>query len=167
MGCLGVHFALDEETVRRLKGFGEEQARLQYLQEELEDDYFDSHEEWFAETYKSWDAIHRSLTDGELGWDNGSYPLNHVILGGELLYTQDDYIMSLKTPAQVRDVAEALKGITEERFKAAYFRIDPDSYCFPVSEEDFEYTWSWFEKLVVFFGRAAAAGRYVLFTASQ
>ena len=108
MGCLGVHFALDEKTVRKLKSFRREADRLDYIQEELEETYIEEHPEWVAETDKAWDAIHRALTDGDLAWDNGGYPLNHVILGGELLYTGEDYVMRLKTPAQVKEVSAAL-----------------------------------------------------------
>jgi len=167
MGCLGVHFALDAKTVRKLKSYSSEVERLEYLLEELEEEYFANHEDWLAETDKAWDAIHRTLTDGEIGWDNGIYPLNHVILGGELLYTGDDHIMSLKTPAQVRDITAVLKAVTEEQFRKAYFRIDPSSYGFPVSEEDFAYTWFWLQSLREFYYRTAEAGRYVLFTADQ
>src|SRR5437879_5676059 len=109
MGCLGVHYALDLEAVQKLKSFSDEGDRLDYLLEELEEEYFATHEEWLAQTDKAWDAIHRTLTDGEIGWDNGTYPLNHVILGGELLYTRPDFIMSLKTPVQVGDIAISLK----------------------------------------------------------
>lgn len=167
MGCLGVHFALDENAVKKLRSFPTEEERRDYLVEELEEDFFTDRQEWLEETDKAWDAIHRTLTDGEIGWDNGTYPLNHVILGGELLYTQEDYIMTLKTPAQVRDIAEALKTVTEEPFRKAYFRIDPDSYGFEVSEDDYEYTWSNFLSLREFYSRAAEAGLYVLFTADQ
>jgi hypothetical protein len=52
--------------------------------------------------------MHRTLADGELAWEGGDYPLNHTVLAGRLLYTGDDYIMSLKTPAQMKDVAAAL-----------------------------------------------------------
>jgi len=167
MGCLGVHFALEEATVKKLRSLPTEEARLEYLQEEVEEEYFESRQDWLAQTDKAWDAIHRALTDGQLGWDNGSYPLNHVILGGELLYTSDDYIMSLKTLAQVRDIATALKDIGEEEFRSAYFQIDPESHGFVIDDEGFEYTWSWFQPLREFYSRAAAAGLYVLFTADQ
>jgi hypothetical protein len=167
MGCLGLHLALDATTVQKLKSFPSEEERLDYLQEELEEEYFGSRKEWLAETDKAWDAIHRTLTDGELAWDNGAYPLNHAILGGELLYTSDDYIMSLKTPAEVLDIAAALRPLSEEDFRKAYFHIDPGSYGFPVSEEDFKYTWSWFQSLRDFYYRTAEAGLYVLFTADQ
>ncbi len=167
MGCLGVHFALDAETVQKLRSFSTEAERLEYLQEELEEDFFENNEDSVAQTDKAWDAIHRSLTDGEIGWDNGTYPLNHTILGGELLYTQDDYIMSLKTVAQVKDIATALRGVTEGRLRQAYFRIDPANYGFPVTEQDFEYTWSWFQSMRDFYFRAAEQRNFVLFTASQ
>ena len=167
MGCLGVHFALDDPAVRALKSFTDEAERLDWLKEDLEEEYFANQREWLAETDKAWDAIHRSLTDGELTWDNGSYPANHVILGGELLYSGDDYIVSLKSPEQVRDISAVLQNITEARFREAYFRIDPRSYGCPVNEQDFEYTWDWFEGLREFYQRAAAAGRHVLFTADQ
>src|SRR5262245_10709156 len=53
-----------------------------------------------------------TLADGELTWAGGDYPLNHTVLAGKLLYTGDDYIMSLKTPAQVKDVAVVVAGLT-------------------------------------------------------
>jgi hypothetical protein len=167
MGCLGVHFALDEKTVQRLKTLESDEERLDYVQEEIEESFLADHREWCQETDKAWDAIHRSLTDGQLEWENGTYPLNHTILGGEILCGEDDYIMSLKTPAQVQDTAAALQQVSQPEFRAAYFRMDACEYGFPLSEEDFEYTWEWFEQLKPWFARAATAGRYVLFTASQ
>jgi hypothetical protein len=85
MGCLGVHLALDAKTVRKLRSFPSHEERLEYLHEELEEDYFANRPEWLAETDKAWDGIHCTLTDGELGCDKGTYPLNHLILGGERL----------------------------------------------------------------------------------
>jgi hypothetical protein len=105
--------------------------------------------------------------DGNLSWDGGQYPLNHVVLAGELLYTQSDYIMSLKTPQQVQEIAVALRSITGEEFHRRYFAINPDAYGLPVSDEDFGYTWEWFQGVREFYQRAASAGRYVLFTAYQ
>lgn len=123
--------------------------------------------EWLAESDKAWDAIHRTLTDGELDWANGSFPLNHVILGGDRLYELDDYVMTLKTPQEVQAIAQALAQISEAQFRENYFRIDPDDYGVPVDEEDYSYTWSWFQGIREFYDRAAQANRSVLFTASQ
>jgi hypothetical protein len=167
MSCLGVHYALTEKDANHLRSLPSEEARLEYVQEVIEEDYFESQPEWKAETDKSWDALHRLLTDGELSYEGGEYPLNHTVLAGELLYTQPDYIMSLKTPQQVRDVASALSRLSEDEFRRRYFAIDADSYGFAVSDEDFSYTWHWFHGVRDLYGNAATDGRYILFTADQ
>ena len=167
MSCLGVHFALTEKEVEQLRSFADEQERLSHLQEVIEDSYVSEESLFAAESDKSWDAMHRTLADGEMSWDGGDYPLNHAVLAGELLYTDSDYIMSLKTPQQVRDIAAALPAVTEAEFRRRYFAIDPESYGTPLSEEDFEYTWDWFQGVRDLYIRAAQEGRYVLFTADQ
>ncbi len=167
MGCRGVHFALSEAEVAHLHSMPSEQDRLDYIQEDIEESYFADHRDYLADGDKAWDAIHRTLTDGELTWDGGDYPLNHVVLAGELLYTEPDYIMSLKTPEQVRDIAAALPVISESEFRYRYFAIDPAAYGCSVDELDFAYTWKYFQDVRRLYGLAAAEGRYVLFTASQ
>src|SRR5690242_7257403 len=104
MACLGVHFSLAADEVDRLRAVPEQQ-RVDYVHETIEEDYFSDHREHLAESDKAWDAMHRVLADGQLSWDGGEYPLNHVVLGGERLYDGQDFIMVLKTPEQVRDVA--------------------------------------------------------------
>jgi len=99
-----------------------EQERLEHIQEVIEEHYLSHEKQFAAESDKSWDAMHRAFSDGEMSWDGGDYPLNHTVLAGELLYTDSDYIMSLKTPKQVRDIAAALSGITEADFR----RFAPD-----------------------------------------
>ena len=111
--------------------------------------------------------MHRTLADGELSWEGGEYPLNHVVLAGELLYTDSDYIMSLKTPQQVRDIAAALPAINEAEFRRRYSAINTKSYSTPLSDEDFQYTWYWFQGVRDLYVRAAKEGRFVLFTADQ
>ena len=111
--------------------------------------------------------MHRVLADGHLSWDGGKYPLNHAVLAGELLYTQTDYIISLKSPEQVRDIAVALPAITEEAFRERYFTIDAESYGSPLTEQDLAYTWEWFQGVRRLYRRAASEGRHVLFTADQ
>lgn len=167
MGCLGVHFSLSPEEVRQIRAIDDESARVDYIHEVIEEEYFANQPERKAESDKSWDAMHRALSDGELTWDGGDYPLNHVVLGGELLYTDSDFIMVLKAPEQVRDVATALPGVTEAEFRRRYFGINPNSYGFPLSEQDFGYTWGWFQGVRDFWLRAASEGRNVLFTANQ
>jgi hypothetical protein len=167
MGCLGVHFALTVAEVEHLRSLDDEQDRLQYLQEVIEETYFGEYPDFKAESDKSWDAMHRTLADGQLTWDGGDYPLNHVVLAGELLYTESDYIMSLKSVQQVRDIAAALPAITEDEFRRRYFAIDAESYGFDLTEEDFEYTWDWFQGVRELYLKAAQDERYVLFSADQ
>lgn len=167
MSCLGVHFALTAEEVDQLRSFADDGERLDFLQESIEQKYLDTSPELTAESDKAWDAMHRLLADGELTYDGGAYPLNHTVLAGEVMYAESDYIMSLKTPEQVRDVASALARLDEPEFRRLYFSIDAESYGVPLSEEDYGYTWEWFQQVRALFARAAEAGRYVLFTADQ
>jgi len=158
---------LSGAEVQRLREIEDESERVDHVHEVLEVEYFEQHPERLAENDKAWDAMHRTLADGELSYDGGEYPLNHVILGGEPLYTESDFIMVLKTPPQVRDVAAALPAVTEEDFRARYFGIDAEGYGMELSEVDFGYTWDYFQAVREFWLRAAGEGRFVLFTASQ
>jgi hypothetical protein len=167
MSCLGVHFALTEKEVAHLRSLADEQARLEHLQEVIEPAYLEQQSDFAAESDKSWDAMHRTLADGQLTWTDGDYPLKHTVLAGELLYTDPDYIMSLKSPQQVRDIAAALLTITEADFRRRYFAIDAKSYGCPLTEEDLRYTWDWFQGVRELYARAAKEGRFVLFTADQ
>lgn len=167
MSCLGVHFALSNEDVVNIRAINNEQERLAYLQEEIEERYLDEPGTYAAESDKAWDAIHRTLTDGRLTWDGGAYPLNHVVLAGDLLYTEDDYIMSLKSPTQVRDINTELENITKESFRKRYLSISPSEYGMELSDDDFSYTWEWFENVRQLYRRAAAENLHVLFTADQ
>lgn len=166
MACRGVLFSIDEATALALRTAASDEDRLDLVQEDIEEDCLGNHPEWAAETDKSWDFLHRALTDGQLGWDNGSFPLNHVVLGGEQLYSGDDYVMSLKSPDQVAAVAEALRAISEDELRRGFRQI-PAADLEHSYEEDFEYTWSWFDGLRAFWERAAKERRYVLFTVDQ
>jgi hypothetical protein len=75
--------------------------------------------------------------------------------------------MTYKSAAQVKEIAAAIEPIRREVLRAGYDRIDPKEYGFSLSDQDFEYTWSWFEELKAFYQRTADANRGVLFTASQ
>lgn len=167
MSCLGVHFALSNEDVVNIRALNDEQERLAYLQEEIEERYLAEPGIYAAESDKAWDAMHRALTDGRLTWNGGTYPLNHAVLAGELLYTEDDYIMSLKSPAQVRDITSEVEKIKKESFRERYLSISPSEYGMALSDEDFSYTWEWFENVRQLYRRAAAENLHVLFTADQ
>ena len=167
MACLGVHFALSSEDVALLLSKQSDQQRLTFIQQDIEERYFELHGRYTAESDKAWDAMHRALTDGLLSYSGGQYPLNHVVLGGQSLYDEDDYIISLKTPEQVRDVALAIEGLTQEQFRKRYHAINPEEYGFVLTDEDFQYTWDWLQPVRTLYRTAASEGRHVLFTADQ
>ena len=165
MSCLGVHFALTDKEAEHLIQMDDEAQRLEYIVETIEEAYVGT--EYAAESDKAWDAMHRALSDGYLNWEGGKYPLNHTILAGTLLYSSDDYIMSLKTPMQVRDVASKVSGIDKSHLRSLYNSIPANDYDAELDEEDFEYTWEWFQGVVSLYILAAQEGKYVLFTADQ
>ena len=167
MSCLGVHFALTADEAKTLKSFEDDSDRLAHLQEEIEETYMNQFPELCAQTDKAWDAMHRLLSDGDLSYYDGPEPLRFAVIGGDPIYAESDYIMSLKTPEQVRALASALPNITKEEFRKKYELMDEAKYGCPKSEEDFEYTWDWFTGVVTLYQKAAEEGRFVLFTADQ
>ena len=167
MSCLGVLFSIDQNTVNLIKQLPSEERRINYFKEVIEEDYFKDEPQWVAELGKSWDALHRSLTDGELAWDNGEYPLNHVIFGGEILCANGRYIIVLKSKEQVVEIAKAVNQLTEKALRARYFMLDAEEYDGEIGNEDFKYTWQWFEDSKSFWQRAADENRSVVFTVDQ
>jgi hypothetical protein len=117
-----------------------------------------------VDTDKAWDAMHRCLTDGTLSPDAGEYPLNHAVLGGRHLHG-DCYVVHVGA-SEVRDVAVALRGIDRAWLRARFDAIDDPGYVGAADDDDFEDTWSNFVDVRDFYGRAAAAGRAVIFTAT-
>ncbi len=167
MSCLGVLFALTNADVKRLLSARQAANRDEEVMAVIEDIEESWDEKWTFELDKGWDAIHRLLTDGQLEYENGIYPLNHCILGGIQLYDADDYTIFLKSPEQVVDVAKASKEINETVLRELYSRIDAETYDGEIGEEDCSYTWNCFEGLPEFFAKAAKAKRSVIFTVDQ
>lgn len=167
MPCLGVHFALSDADAKTLLLKATSADRLEFIQEDIEERYFDDDDIYIAQSDKAWDAMHRALARGPLRYEGGEYPLSLAVIGGEPLYDEDDYIMSLKTPAQVKVVAAALARLTRDEFHERYQAIAPEDYGFALTDEDFEYTWDWLQEVVRLYQTAAAENRYILFTADQ
>jgi Domain of unknown function (DUF1877) len=129
-------------------------------------------EGWVQETDKAWDAIHRCMTDGTL--EEGDTPGHLCVLGVTDYFwvVRDDgqveWIVNLLDPDDVRRAAAAIRGIDRAELRRRYEGIDAAVYYrFGKSEDDFEYTWSWFPQLQAFFQRAVDAGRWVVFLVDQ
>lgn len=180
MGCLAVLFALNEQEVENLLAV-ERSDRSQYMHEKIEETFFEGFPEYMCELDKSWDAMHRMLTDGNLNFENKYPPLCNVILGGEFVYglmrkpsgevviidDEDDEYMILKMPEQVMKIVEALPKRTKEECRKCYDMIDEGDYGMELDNEDFEYAWGYFQESLDFWKRAAAEKRYVLFTVDR
>lgn len=163
MTCLGVHFALAPEDAEKLLAAADGAAVLELISE-IEERW---DEAWLVQTDKAWEALHRSLSNGTVYYDEGEYPLNRAVLGGKHLYDGDDYVCAYVAPNEVKDVAAALAEIKEADFRARYDKIDPDEYDGKHGEEDFKYTWEAFQSVRELYHKAAAAGRAVVFTVDQ
>ena len=158
---LGMHFAITDDDRRQLLQMeGDDEGLSEFVHEVIEE----RDDEYNVETDKAWDAIHRSLTDGRLVFDNGTGPLNLAVLGGRLLTSGGDELVVLVDKDQVPAVAEALTAVTEQSLRACYERIDAADYP-EFGDEDFDYTWEDFADLTDFWRRAAASERHVIFTA--
>ncbi len=164
MACRGVHFALADEQRSQLLAIVESQGDVVgFVQEDIEEQW---DTEWLCETDKAWDAIHRCLTDGTLS-DDDSTPFHWCVLNGSQMYLGGDYIVSFVDVARVKQVSEAIAPLSESEFRTRYNAIDQRDYGMPLSDEDFEYTWSYFTALRDLFGWAADANRSVLFSVDQ
>jgi hypothetical protein len=163
MACRGVFFAITPAQAAALEA-AEDDDDLMGLIEEIEEAW---EGESVAECDKAWDAMHRSLTDGQLEYGNGPYPLSHCVLGPNQLHEGDDYIVSLVSPDQVVEVSAALQAITAEWFRERYRSVVPADYAPEYGDDDMAYTWEWFQDVRELYARAAARGRAIVFTVDQ
>ncbi len=168
MSCLGVLFAVGEDIIDKMRSMPAE-SLPEYISEKLEELYFEEYPEMTCELDKSWDAMHRALTDGKLSFDSeGTLAL--AILGGERLYFDEDhtdYIITAKSPAQVGELYKALTELTDEEFEKRYNAIPDGEYGEFKSAEDLEYTLEYLHDSLSFWRYAAEHGLWVLFTADQ
>lgn len=181
MACRGVLFALTpNEEVGLLKATGPKRgfiasllgprekpnadaAVLGFLTEYIEQRW---DEDWLCEIDKAWDAIHRCLSDGTLD-PRPDQPLDGAILGGQSLYSGEDYIICYKPALDVKRIAEAVALISDDQMGERYDALDEDEYGFPKSDEDRRYTVQWFSGVREFYQKAATAGRPVVFSVDQ
>jgi hypothetical protein len=166
MACRGVFFALSSAQTEHLLALDNDEKRVDYIQEEIEETWDEEH---LLQTDKAWDAIHRCLTDGTLTAARSSTPMGKLILGGTQLYSDpESYIINLIESSELPEIATALKAITKEWLKSRYDQLRTTDYpqeC--ISEQDWEYTWDWFSGIPDFVDRAAHEGRSLIFTVDQ
>lgn len=123
---------------------------------------------------KSWDAMHRVLTDGWLDAKHGDPVLRQCVLGGQQLSDRNDWIISLVSRFEVPRVLAAIQPLMRDWFRERYFRLHErpagwfaHRYEYDLSETDFEYTWSYFTEVRGLYQRAAKDQLSVLFMVDQ
>ena len=163
MACRGVFFSITPEQAASLRAATYDDDVMK-LVEDIEEAWDKDN---LAQCDKSWDALHRLLTDGELQYGNGPEPLRHCVLGPEQLYEDDDYIVSLVEPAKVAEVSRALDAIDKDEFDRRYETLVPPDYGFEHGDEDRDYTWHWFQGVRDLYRKAAKRRRFMLFTVDQ
>jgi Domain of unknown function (DUF1877) len=155
MACRGYFLALDEPCIALLLAQdGNDEQLIQVIKEDL--DMNAAPDECGVD--KAWDGIHRCLTEGKLGGEDGTYPLNAVVLGGLPLHQGDDYVVSYNTPAEVREVTAALSDLDLAPFIARYWTLDPDDYGAAIDQDGLEYLTYYLREITAFYQRAAQAG---------
>ncbi|WP_212829745.1 DUF1877 family protein [Catellatospora sp. TT07R-123] len=163
MACRGYFLALDDEcTALVLAEDGNDRRLIEVIKELDMRDVPDQ-----CSVDKAWDGIHRCLTEGKLGSEDGSYPLNAVVLGGLPLHEGEGYVVSFNTLAEVREIAAALSDLDMQRFTAMYWAIDPDELGMARDAAGLQYLTTYLADVVAFYQRAAQAGWATVFVVDQ
>jgi hypothetical protein len=113
---------------------------------------------------KTWNPLHRCLSDGTLDPQTGEPPLNQTLLGGRHLYYQDDRYVVLVRPDMVRHVATALAEVDASQLEAKYKELPSD-----VLEEsaDWPAVQTVLKQIAALYLGAADDGNAVVFTAKR
>jgi hypothetical protein len=165
MACRGRFYALTDKQEAALMAAGND-AEVRAFVEAVEMEVWDG-EPLDCETDKAWDAMHRCLSDGTLGCGRRLSPLDMAVLGGGHHHEGDDYVVAHLRAHEVVQVAAALEEVDKTWMRRRYDRIDATDYQGFLGDDDFDYTWYWFEQVRDFYRRAAAADRAVIFTVDQ
>jgi hypothetical protein len=163
MGCLGVLFAIDKNQEKLLLKCKNDKDLVNYIQENIEKEW---DENWLCETDKSWDAIHRCFANGKLELFGGKNPLNAVIFGSIILNKGSDYYVSFKNKKVVKKIGKEINTISKDQLRVLYDNITSD-YQGEKNDEDFEYTWDWFNIIKEFYLKISKTDRSVIFTVDQ
>jgi Domain of unknown function (DUF1877) len=166
----GAHYAIPAEWVDADNLDRASTDQLQAFIDSLDDRFQELHANaWALLTDKVWHLIHRCLTDGTL--DGGFTAAHLCVLGPTDAYWIEredggvDWIVNLLDPAAVRDAAAFVTGLGEAEFRRRYDAIDPARCDYEPWPDDLESALGVFHELREFFGRAARAGRWVVFVA--
>ncbi|MGV3661972.1 MAG: DUF1877 family protein [Prosthecobacter sp.] len=142
MACRGSLLALTDADVSELVSLtADGAAMMEFINGTL---YIRCMNEWSVDLDKSWDAIHRCLTNGQMQPDVTN-PRGMCILGAQEIEPSDEWIVGLCFPENVQSVHEAIGNLGREWLSERYWNLPKEEYGVYMSEEDFEHTWDYFQ----------------------
>lgn len=159
----GYHIGLSRDHAKRVFANKDEAALPPLIAELLGDKTLKANAQ-ILELKRTWDPIHRCLTDGSLDPEAGEFPLSHVVLGGKKLHHGDDYAAMVIRPDMVTFIAEAVHGIKEHDFRLRFFALGDKGYDQPITEKDYALVWHSMQEIRTFFEYCDDERLAVLFT---
>lgn len=161
MAGRGVLFAIGDDDVAALLGAEGHADVVRYVKTTIQERW---EKGFVAETDKAWYAIHMCVAGGS-ALDESDAPESRCIFGSATLTTEDDRTVAFTPADQVAETAAALAAIDSAALRAQYDLIDPETYAWAeLSDDDFKYTWVYFEAARGLWQTAADSGRSVIFT---
>ncbi len=161
MAGRGVLFAIGDGDVAALLGADGHAEVVKYVKGTIQERW---EKDFVAETDKAWYAIHMCVA-GSAALDESEAPESRAIFGSATLTTEDDRTVAFTPADEVAATAAALAAIDRDALRAQYDLIDPETYAWAdLSDDDFKYTWVYFEAARNLWQKAADAGRAVIFT---
>jgi Domain of unknown function (DUF1877) len=136
----GYHFALSRDNAKKVFAVTDPKGFLT-LFDEFKNSKDMQKNDQILENKRTWDAIHRALTEGELDPQGGEMPLNHVILGGKPVNAGEDYFAAVVRPDLTPFLSEALHDMKESDFRQKYFALQNTSYSQPINEKEYALVW--------------------------
>lgn len=167
MAVRGMLFAITPEERAALLSATGDDAKIEYLQEEIEEAWDKEH---LCELDKAWHCIHlivrqqdRSEEGTQLPDPKGD-PAAFAICGSRLvLENTENYMIGLVEPEDVVGVSDGLAAIDEATFKARY-----EAHCRDVEPEydddGLEDAWEYFRSVRQFYKDHVGSGRTVIFS---
>src|SRR5579872_1090842 len=163
MPCRGIFYAVTPEEAESILALvGNDSALADAVHNLYTPERQRAH--FLAGIDKSWDAMHRCLTDGTLrDIGKGTTPLSWCVLGTKNLHAGKEYIICYLTPEQVGEVEDAIDEMDVPAFVARYRKLQSAGYGGQYGDEDFQYTWDYFTNVRNLYEKAADANRAMIF----
>jgi hypothetical protein len=161
----GTFYAITTEEAERLLSLAGNDADL--AKEALDLYTFERQRAHFITPVdKTWDPIHRCLSDGTLrNIGAGNTPLSQCVLGARHLPAGAQTIVCFIAADQVPQISEALQNVEIHWFISKFSSLGSHGYTGAINREELEFAWEYFTNIRNLYERAAVANRAIVFVA--